>query len=225
VSLSLGYSVEALSSAPQGSSLGLGCGNPLAIASLEPGETVLDIGSGGGFDAFLAAKTVGESGRVIGIDMTPEMVSRARRLAADNGYVNVEFHLGEMENLPIPDDTVDVIISNCVINLSLDKRSAFHEAWRVLRPGGRLAISDVVAAAPLPPELKNDPILHSECVAGASTVDELEALLKNAGFAEIHIEPRDESKSFIRDWSRELRAEDYVLSAYIEAVKKPGPGR
>lgn len=221
LSIALGYSVDALSEAPAEANLGLGCGNPTAIASLEPGETVLDLGSGAGFDAFLAAKAVGDEGRVIGVDMTPEMVQRARGLAAENGYANVEFRLGEMENLPVPDASVDVIISNCVINLSPEKPRVLHEAYRVLKPGGRLAVSDIVATAELPPQAKEDLELHSACIAGASPIRELEAMLEDAGFTEISIEPKDESREFIREWSSELNAEDYVASAVIEAVKRP----
>ncbi len=215
----LGYSVEALSTVPDGANMGLGCGNPLAIASLKSGETVLDLGSGGGFDAFLAARAVGTAGRVVGVDMTPEMVRKARRLAAENGYDNVEFRLGEIEALPVEDDSVDVIISNCVINLSPEKERVFHEAFRVLKPGGRLAVSDVVATAELPAEVRNDLTLHSQCIAGASPVAELEAMLEQAGFAAIRIQPKDESRAFIRDWSPDLPAEQFIVSATIEAVK------
>jgi ubiquinone/menaquinone biosynthesis C-methylase UbiE len=201
--------------------MGLGCGNPLAIASLRPGEIVLDIGSGGGFDAFLAAQAVGETGRVIGVDATPEMVQKARRLAAENNYDNVEFRLGEMENLPVAEAAADVIISNCVINLSPEKPRVFQELFRVLRPGGRLAISDVVATAELPAEIKEDLKLYASCIAGACTIDQLEAMLTEAGFVEIDIHPKEESKTFIREWAPEMNAEEFVVSAMIEAVK-PG---
>jgi len=199
--------------------MGLGCGNPLAIASLEPGEMVLDLGSGGGFDAFLAAQAVGETGHVIGVDMTPEMVHQARRLATENGYDNVEFRLGEIEQIPLEDNSVDVIISNCVINLSPEKERVFQEAFRVLKPGGRLAVSDVVATAELPAEVKDDLALHSHCIAGASPIAELEAMLEQAGFVAMRIQPKDESRAFIREWSPDLPAELFIVSATIEAVK------
>ncbi|MGD2177154.1 MAG: arsenite methyltransferase [Anaerolineae bacterium] len=221
LAVTLGYSMEELSQAPQASNMGLGCGNPLAIASLRPGETVLDIGSGGGFDAFLAAAAVGETGRVIGVDATPEMVHRARQLAAEHGYDNVDFRLGEMENLPVADCAVDVIISNCVINLSPEKPRVLEELFRVLRAGGRLAISDVVATGELPAEIKEDLTLYSSCIAGACTIDELEAMLTKAGFVGIVIRPKEESKTFIREWAPGINAEEFVVSAMIEAVK-PG---
>lgn len=218
-SLSVGYSLEALSSVPEGSNMGLGCGNPLVIASLEAGETVLDLGSGGGFDCFLAAEAVGETGTVIGVDATPEMVSKARRLAAENGFENVEFRLGEIENLPVADNSVDVIISNCVINLSPEKARVFEEAFRVLEPGGRAAISDVVATAELPDEMRDDLRLYTACIAGASLIDDLEAMLERAGFVNVQIEPKDESKAFIREWAPGMSIEDFVVSAIIEAEK------
>jgi SAM-dependent methyltransferase len=217
----LGYSEDDLQSVPAGADMGLGCGNPRAIAGLQAGETVLDLGSGGGFDAFLAAREVGASGRVIGVDMTPAMVSKARRNAESAGLSNVEFRLGEIEYLPVADNSIDVIISNCVINLSPDKTQVFRDALRVLKPGGRLAISDVVATAELPEEVQDDPQLHASCVSGAALIDDLQAMLESAGFADIRIAPKDESREFIRDWVPGSGVEDYVLSAHIEAVK-PG---
>ncbi|ASS91246.1 arsenite methyltransferase [Aeribacillus pallidus] len=220
VSAKLGYSDEELSAVPEGANLGLGCGNPLAITELKPGEVVLDLGSGAGFDCFLAAQQVGETGRVIGVDMTPEMISKARNNAAKNGYTNTEFRLGEIEHLPVADRTVDVIISNCVINLSPDKPQVFKEAYRVLKPGGRLVISDVVATAELPSEIKNNmDVLYSSCVSGAASIRELESLLQQSGFIQITIEPKDESKEFIKDWVPGANIEDYIASAVIKAMK------
>ena len=219
ISTRLGYSQQHLDSVPDGADMGLGCGNPAAIAALQAGETVLDLGSGGGFDAFLAAREVGATGHVIGVDMTPEMLSKARGNAERAGFSNVEFRLGEIEHLPVADGCIDVIISNCVINLSPDKAQVFRDAFRALKSGGRLAISDVVASTELPDSVRNDPYLHSACVAGAAQVDELQTLLVAAGFVNIHIQPKDESREFIRDWAPGSGVEDYVLSAVIEAVK------
>jgi SAM-dependent methyltransferase len=219
ISTRLGYTPEELGSVPEGADMGLGCGNPRAIASLKSGEVVVDLGSGGGFDAFLAAQEVGDTGRVIGIDMTPAMISKARNNAEKAGFDNVEFRLGEIEYLPVADQSVDVIISNCVINLSPDKGRVFREAYRVLRNGGRLAISDVVATIELPEALRDDPHLYSACVSGASHIDELEALLSEAGFSAISIQPKDESRGFIMDWVPGSGAEDYVIAAVIEAAK------
>jgi SAM-dependent methyltransferase len=215
----LGYSEADLAAVPDGADLGLGCGNPGAIAAIQAGETVLDLGSGAGFDAFLAARAVGPNGRVIGVDMTPEMVSKARANAETGGYDNVEFRLGEIEHLPVADGTVDVIISNCVINLSPDKAAVFNDAFRVLRPGGRLAISDVVASAELPDEISSDLALYSGCVAGASLISELHAMLLATGFEHVVIAPKDESTSFIGQWAPGRSITDYVVSATIEAVK------
>lgn len=222
ISTRLGYSEDDLKKAPDGADMGLGCGNPRAIASLKPGEVVIDLGAGGGFDAFLAAHEVGESGHVIGIDMTPTMLSKARHNAEKGKFSNVEFRLGEIEHLPVADDTADIIISNCVINLSPHKDLVFRDAFRVLQPGGRLAISDVVATAEMPDEMKNDPMLHAGCMAGASLIDELEAMMAEAGFEQIRIAAKDESREFIRDWAPGRGVEDYVVSAYIEAVKPGG---
>ena len=218
-SLRLGYSQDDLDAVPGGADMGLGCGNPRAIAALQAGQVVLDLGSGGGFDAFLAAREVGATGKVIGVDMTPTMVSKARLNAAKAGFTNVEFRLGEIEHLPIANDTIDVIISNCVINLSPDKPQVFQDAYRVLKPGGRLAISDVVATIDLPEEIKSDPQLYAGCMAGASRIEDLEMMLQAAGFTDISITPKDESRDFIRDWAPGQGVEDYVLSAYIQAVK------
>ncbi|MEY3806491.1 MAG: arsenite methyltransferase [Actinomycetota bacterium] len=215
----LGYSAADRDSVPEGADLGLGCGNPGAIARMKPGETVLDLGSGAGFDAFLSARAVGETGKVIGVDMTPEMISKARANAENGGYTNVEFRLGEIEHLPVADASIDVIISNCVINLSPDKQAVFHEAMRVLRPGGRIAISDVVASSELPEEIRNDLSLYSCCISGASSITDVEMYLRIAGFDNVSIQPRDESKSFIDKWALGKNVTDYVLSASIEATK------
>lgn len=213
----LGYSADEMSSVPEGANLGLGCGNPQAIASLKPGESVLDLGSGGGFDCFLAAKAVGPAGMVIGVDMTPEMISKARNNAVNSGYGNVDFRLGEIEHLPVADNSVDVIISNCVINLSPDKESVFRETFRVLRSNGRIAVSDVVAFKPLTEELRDNLDAYCGCIAGAATINELEALLKKIGFKNVSIEIKPESRNFIKDWFK--GAEDFVCSANIMAVK------
>ncbi|HUW50497.1 MAG TPA: arsenite methyltransferase [Sulfuricella sp.] len=219
VSVGLGYSQQDVDAVPDGANMGLGCGNPQAIAALKSGETVLDLGSGGGFDCFLAARQVGESGHVIGVDMTPDMLSKARGNARKGGYNNVEFRLGEIEHLPVADGTVDAIISNCVINLSPDKQQVFRDAFRVLKPGGRLAISDIVATAALPEEAKSDLALYTGCMAGASLIGELEAMMRNAGFVQVRISPKDASRVFIRDWAPGRKIEDFVVSANIEAVK------
>lgn len=215
----LGYSEKEMSSVPEGANLGLGCGNPQAIASLKPGETVLDLGSGGGFDCFLAAKQVGKDGTVIGVDMTAEMIDRARQNAEKSETENVEFRLGEIEHLPVADAVVDVILSNCVINLSPDKAAVFREAFRVLKHGGRLAISDVVATASLPDDVRENMELYVGCIAGAASIDQIQTMLADAGFVEIKISPKADSREFIREWVPGGRLEDYVVSATIEAVR------
>lgn len=215
----LGYTTDDIDAVTEGADMGLGCGNPTAIASLEHGHTVLDLGSGGGFDCFLAAQEVGPEGHVIGVDMTPEMVERARENIEKNDAANVEFRLGEIEHLPIADETIDVIISNCVINLSPDKPQVFTEAYRVLRPGGRLAISDVVMTAEIPEELRADPESVSGCVAGAASISDLESLLGEAGFEEVTVDPKDDSHEFIREWSADHDLEEYIVSATIEGRK------
>lgn len=222
ISARLGYTAAELHLAPAGANLGLGCGNPQTIAALKPGEVVLDLGSGAGFDCFLAAHQVGPTGYVIGVDMTPEMVTKARANARAAGLSQVSFRLGEIEALPVADNLVDVIISNCVINLSPDKEAVLLESRRVLKPGGRLAISDVVATADLPLEIRQNLDLYAACAAGALTISEWENLLAAAGFVEISVKPKDESRAFISDWSPQHRLEEYILSAAITA-RKPLP--
>lgn len=215
----LGYSPDELAAIPKEAEMGLGCGNPQALAGLQPGETVLDLGSGGGIDCFLAARRVGPSGRVIGVDMTPEMISRARASAARGGYTNVEFRLGEIEHLPVADASVDAILSNCVINLSPDKPQVYREMYRVLRRGGRIAVSDVVAVAPLPEDLRRDLALLAGCVAGAASVPEIQQMLRDAGFEQIQVHAREESRAFIRDWFPGREVDRYIRAAAIQAVK------
>jgi SAM-dependent methyltransferase len=215
----MGYSKEDIHGVPEDANMGLGCGNPVALASLKTGETVVDLGSGGGFDCFLASKEVGETGMVIGVDMTPDMISKARKNAEEMGTRNVEFRLGEIEHLPVADNSADIIMSNCVVNLSPDKLSLYRDAFRVLKPGGRLAISDIVAFAPVPKEVQEDLVLLAACVAGAATIEDTVDMLKKAGFQDIKIETNDKSREFIREWIPDKNVEDYVVSAYIEAVK------
>jgi len=218
-SATLGYSSDDLASVPDGANLGLGCGNPQAIAGLRVGETVLDLGSGGGFDCFLAARQVGPTGRVIGVDMTPQMVTKARASARQAGMVNVDFRLGEIEHLPVLDASVDVVLSNCVINLSPSKAEVIREAFRVLRPGGRLAIADVVATSPLPERFLGIEAALTGCAGGAAQVGDLERMLTEAGFAEIAVRPQPESRAFIKDWMPGSGVEEYIASATIEAIK------
>lgn len=187
ISQQIGYSDKELKSIPDGANMGLGCGNPVALASLKEGETVLDLGAGAGFDCFLAANQVGETGKVIGIDMTPEMVEKARKNAQKGNYTNVEFKLGEIENLPIIDESVDVILSNCVINLSPDKPKVFKEAFRVLKPGGRLMVSDIVLLKDLPDDIKESIDAYVSCVSGALLKEDYISAVKNAGFKDVEI--------------------------------------
>jgi len=216
--IQLGYTRNEINTLPEGAEMSLGCGNPTAIASLKSGETVLDLGSGGGLDCFLAAKKVGESGRIIGVDMTHEMVAKARENASNGGFTNTDFRLGEIEHLPVADASVDVIISNCVINLAPDKRPVYTEAFRVLKSGGRLAISDVVATGPVPEDIRKDALLWSQCAAGAMDVKDLETLLDEIGFNNIRITPKESSREMIRKWNLDPRLECFV-SADIQAVK------
>lgn len=187
ISKTIGYTAEDLTSIPEGANLGLGCGNPVAFASLRKGETVLDLGSGGGFDCFLAANRVGKEGKVIGVDMTPEMIEKARENAEKGGYGNVDFRLGEIENLPVADSSIDAVISNCVINLSPDKKRVFAELFRVLKAGGRFMISDVVLLKDLPDFIRNSKEAYVGCLAGAIKKDEYMATLERVGFQELKI--------------------------------------
>ena len=187
ISKKIGYADKDLKSVPEGANLGLGCGNPLALASLKEGETVLDLGAGAGFDCFLAANQVGKTGKVIGVDMTPEMVQKARENAGKGGYGNVEFRLGEIENLPVADQVVDAVISNCVINLAPDKGKVFREAFRVLKPGGRLMVSDIVLRRPLPDFIMNSIAAYVGCMSGAVMRDEYLRVIEQAGFRDVRI--------------------------------------
>jgi SAM-dependent methyltransferase len=215
----LGYTEAELAAVPDGADLGLGCGNPQAIAGLKPGERVLDLGSGAGFDVFLAARQVGPTGHVIGVDMTPEMIERARANAAKIRVDHVEFRLGEIEQLPVDDGSVDVIMSNCVINLAPDKRAVFAEAFRVLAPGGRLAISDVVAIGDLPAAIAADPDAYTGCIAGAASVGDLERMIAATGFKDVCIAVQGQSRDLMQAWNPGSGAEQFVASALIEAVK------
>jgi SAM-dependent methyltransferase len=215
----LGYDHSDTAAAPPGSNLGLGCGNPNGIAGLRPGETVLDLGSGAGFDAFLAARAVGPTGHVIGVDMTPAMLQAARANLQRSGAANVEFRLGEIEHLPVADGSVDAVLSNCVINLSPEKPRVFAEAFRVLRPGGRLAVSDIVALRPLPAALRADLDLYAGCVGGAALVDDLRAMLVDAGFVDVRVAPKAELAPVVDGWFPGRGIAEFVASADITAVK------
>ncbi len=219
VSVKIGYLEEDISNSPSGANLGLGCGNPIAIAALKEGETVLDLGSGGGFDCFLVRNKVGDIGYVIGVDMTPEMIKLSRENLEKTGYANVEFRLGEIEHLPVADESVDVIISNCVINLSLDKQQVFNEAFRVLKSGGRISVSDIVATKRLPEEAKHDIKLIAGCIGGAEYVEDLRNMLLDAGFTDIRLAPKDNSEEIIKSWFPDMNIEEYVASYMIEALK------
>jgi len=210
----VGYTPEELAAVPEDANLGLGCGNPTALARLKPGETVLDLGSGGGIDCFLAARKVGPSGRVIGVDMTPEMIDRARENARKNGAANVEFRLGEIENLPVADGSVDVIISNCVINLSTDKPRVFREAFRVLRPGGRLMVSDLTLKKPLPEKIRTSVEAYVACIAGAMVKDDYLGAIRTAGFKDVAVV---QEKAF----PAELVLEDSLASDVVKTLKIP----
>jgi arsenite methyltransferase len=215
----LGYTEAETASVPEGANLGLGCGNPIAIASIRPGETVLDLGSGAGFDCFLAARQLNGMGRVIGVDMTPAMIAKARANASKGRFANVEFRLGEIEALPVADDSVDLMLSNCVVNLSPEKPRVFREAFRVLKSGGRLAIADVVATKPLPDDIRTQLNAISACIGGAALVSDLKAMLNDAGFACVEIVSRDETRSLISQWTEDENAGEFFVSAFITAHK------
>ena len=231
----VGYSDEELAGLPEGANMGLSCGNPTALASLQPGEVILDLGSGGGFDVFVAARKVGPSGRAIGVDMTAEMVARARRnaetLHESTGLANVDFRLGEIEHLPVADNSVDVVISNCVINLSPDKPQVWREIFRVLKPGGRVAVSDLALLQPLPDALRRSVEALVGCVAGAVSIEETRAMAEAAGLTAIQCEAKTEAIEAMNDWNDPLyakgrdalpagaRISDYVTSLYVTARK------
>ena len=219
ISKSIGYSSEDLDTVPKNSNLGLGCGNPQLVANIAEGETVLDLGSGAGFDCFIASKKVGGNGLVIGVDMTPEMLSQARENAYENNYSNVDFRLGEVENIPVADGIVDVIISNCVINLSPNKQRVYDEAYRVLKNGGRLAISDIVLMKDLTDEMKQDEKLYCGWVTGASSVEELKFYLNKSGFKNIRIETKEVSEEYAAKWGHNLNVGEYIMSSIIVATK------
>jgi ubiquinone/menaquinone biosynthesis C-methylase UbiE len=215
----MGYSEAELAAVPEGANLGLGCGNPQAIAAMRAGEVVIDLGSGAGFDCFLAAKQVGPTGHVIGVDMTHEMLQKARKNAAKIAATNVEFRLGELEHLPVADNSADVVISNCVINLVPDKAQVFREVFRVLKPGGRVAVSDIVNTAPLPTDIRADPSFICGCVAGAASIEQIQEWLTEVGFADVDITVNSESRELIKTWAPGRGIEDYVVSAIIQARK------
>ena len=215
VSRNIGYSDNELAAVPSGANLGLGCGNPVALASLKEGEIVLDLGSGAGFDCFLAANTVGPKGKVIGVDMTPEMIALARENAEKGGYENVEFRLGEIEHLPVGDDIVDVVISNCVINLSPDKPQVFREAFRVLKPGGRIAVSDIVTNGPLPEVIKQNMAAWTGCIAGALEVDDYIGAIEDAGFVDVSLEPVYLDREYIDDAIDQLDLREAVEAGEV----------
>jgi len=214
-----GYKIEDVKEYYSDRNIGLSCGNPIPVASIKKGETVLDLGSGNGFDCFISAKITGEAGFVIGVDMTPELIEQARNNIKKQGIENVEYRLGEIENIPVADNFVDVVISNCVINLSPDKQRVFSEIYRVLKPGGRLAIADIIAEKELPDCIKNDETMYCNCIGGTATVKELESWLKNAGFDNIKFERVTDSRRCIEEWIPEKGAVEYVVSAIIKAKK------
>jgi SAM-dependent methyltransferase len=219
MALAVGYGEQELAGLPEGANMGLGCGNPLAVAGLLPGQTVVDLGSGGGFDCFLAARKVGPTGMVIGVDMTPEMVEKARRNAVKAEVTNVEFRLGEIEHLPVADGVADWVISNCVINLSPDKQRVFSEAYRILKPGGRLSVADILALAEMPEALANDIALRAACVSGAERSERITGMMLQAGFADVSVKLTAQSERLLAEMFPGLGLENLIASAVIEAVK------
>lgn len=215
----LGYSDEDIKSLPQGANLGLGCGNPILFADIKDGEIVLDLGSGAGIDCFLASKKVGATGFVYGVDMTEAMIAKATENANKYNIKNVEFKLGYIENLPIDSGSIDVIISNCVVNLSLNKKELFADLFRVLKSGGRLAISDIATTAKLPDNMLKDENLFTSCVSGASDINTLKQMLALAGFENITIEPKDGSNDFLKEWVDGVDVQKYIASVIIQAIK------
>jgi len=218
----MGYSAEDLEQIPEGADLGLGCGAPLQEARIVKGMTVLDLGSGAGIDVFLAARLVGENGFVIGVDMTPDMIVRSRKCALKSGVKNAQFRLGEIEHLPVADSSVDLVISNCVINLSPEKDKVFAEVYRVLRPGGRMVFSDVIARYDFPDEIRYNADLYSGCMAGAQTAHAIETMMQNAGFEGGRVEPREEGQRAIDSWSRGTEMSDRIFSGVISGKKPEG---
>ena len=219
VALKLGYSKDDLNAIPEASNLGLGCGNPISIAGIKPGETILDLGSGAGLDCFFAAKETGPTGRVIGVDMTTEMIVKAKENLSKTTFNNIEFRQGEIEKLPVEDNSVDVIISNCVINLCEDKQQVYNEIFRVLKLNGRIAISDVAKIKEFTPEIFNSKEMLCSCISGAITVDQIKQLLKNSGFKDIQVTPKYESKEFIKNWTDKVNIEQYIISVFVSAKK------
>jgi SAM-dependent methyltransferase len=217
ISRRIGYSEQEIGSVPEGANLGLGCGNPIALASLKKGQIVLDLGSGGGFDCFLAANRVGKEGRVIGVDMTPEMIDKARENARKGKYENVEFRLGEIENLPVADGTADIIISNCVINLSPNKKRVFEEAFRVLKPNGRLMVSDIVLLKKLPESIRKNVQAYVGCISGAEMKDKYLRMIEDAGFKEVKV--MEENSFPAEDMANDPTAQAIVKNSEISAEK------
>jgi SAM-dependent methyltransferase len=213
----IGYTEEEIGSVPEGANLGLGCGNPVALASLKKGQTVLDLGSGGGFDCFLAANRVGKSGKVIGVDMTPEMIDKARENARKSKYENVEFRLGEIENLPVADGTVDVVISNCVINLSQNKKRVFEEAFRVLKPNGKLMVSDIVLLKQLPEIIRKNVQAYIGCLSGAEMKNKYLQMIRDAGFQEVKVV--EENHFPVENMANDPTAQAIVKTSEIPADK------